>query len=88
MNNYVAEPTQYPSTIKTHGYESKKAYDKRFEKSGIERAELYAAKLSFERAQLEEFGKNWKQTIRQISARFRPFRKSIVSGTKIIAQWN
>lgn len=88
IHNYVAEPGQYPTTLKTQGYTDQAAYNNRFKKSAKERAEIFAGKLSYEKQLKKEHGADWKKALRQMSKASKPFDKSIVSGTKVLAQWN
>jgi len=88
IHNYVAEPSQYPTHQKVLGYDNAVAFKNRYERNAKANAELFAMKLMFKKQMLEEHGKNWKKVLRSSCKRPFPFSKSIVSGGKIIAQWN
>lgn len=87
-HNYIAEPREYPTVMKTMGYSEEKAFRSRYKKTDKEKAELYALKFSYEQALKKEHGANWKQALRTMYRPSRPFTKSIVSGTKVLFQWN
>lgn len=86
--NYVAEPNQYPTVLKAMDYKSREEYNKRFVRTAKENAELFALKTAYFKALKKEHGVNWKKALRDAGRPFRKFNKSIVSGARVIAQWN
>jgi hypothetical protein len=87
-HNYVAEPGEYPTAMKTQGYTDPKRFADRYKKTLAERAEIYALKMSMETRLKQEFGSRWKQELRKLGSPIHDFDHSIVSNTKILAQWN
>lgn len=84
---YVADLAQYPTPQKVEGYNKQDEYHNRYKKTAEERAQLFALKLAYEQQLKKEYGPKWKQALRKMSAPFRTYNHTIISGAKIIAQW-
>lgn len=88
QHNYIANLHDTPTVLQTMGYENKNDYNDRYRHTAEEKAQLYAFKLGYEQKMKREYGSNWASILRKRGSKFHSFNKSIVSGTKILAQWN